>query len=370
MNKVKYLCVQAAVLGMRLIYGLMKRCLKVRNKVVFISRQSDKPSIDILLMRETIHVKSPDTKVVVLARQMHNKVLYLFHILRQMWHIASAKTVVLDSYCIPVSVLEHRDGLTIIQMWHSIGSMKKFGYAMLGEAEGSDPEIARILCMHKNYTWILISSFSYLKDYIEGFRTDGSNVLEIPLPRADLLRDEAFIRKRREEIKQKHFYFQNKINIVYAPTFRKQPTEQDQESIRELIDRVDFRKYNLIYKPHPVSTLEVHDPRVIVSDMNNIDMLAVADVVITDYSSIIYEAGLVGRPVYLYAYDWETYKEKRFFNLDLEKDVPALFTPSAAEILNAIERQEFDHEGFQAFTKKNVHLPASCRQAMYELMKL
>ncbi len=370
MKRIIYLCVQAAVLGMRLIYGLMKRCLKVRNKVVFISRQSDRPSIDILLMRETIREKSPETKVVILSRQMHNKILYAFHILRQMAHIASAKTVVLDSYCIPVSVLKHRPGLTIIQMWHSIGSMKKFGYAMLGEEEGSDPEIARILCMHRNYTWILISSFEYLQDYIEGFHTDGSNVLEIPLPRADLLRDEAFIQRRREEIKQKQYYYQNKINIVYAPTFRKQPTEQDQESIKKLIDRVDFRKYNLIYKPHPVSTLEVHDPRVIVSHMNNIDMLAVADVVITDYSSIIYEAGLVGRPVYLYTYDWETYKEKRFFNLDLEQDVPALFTPSADEILNAIERQEFDSKAFRAFTKKNVHLPASCRQTMYELMNL
>jgi hypothetical protein len=43
---------------------------------------------------------------------------------------------------------------------------------------------------------------NYLKDYIEGFHTDGSNVLEIPLPRADLLRSREFIQKRRDEIKQ------------------------------------------------------------------------------------------------------------------------------------------------------------------------
>ena len=370
MKKIKYLCVRIAVMGMKVIYSLMKRCLKVKNKVVFISRQSDKPSIDILLMRETIKEKSPDTKVVILARQMHQPILYIFHILKQMFHIASAKTVVLDSYCIPISVLKHREELVVIQMWHSIGSMKQFGYAMLGEKEGSDPEIAKILCMHQNYTWILISSMNYLKDYIEGFRTDGSNVLEIPLPRADLLRSEAFIKKRREEVKKHAPWFQDKINIVYAPTFRKEPSEQDAESIRKLIDQVDFKKYNLIYKPHPVSTLEVHDPRVIVSAMNNIDMLAMADVLITDYSSIIYEAGLVGRPVYLYAYDWEAYKEKRFFNLDLEKDVPALFTASPEEIMQAIERKEFDAAAFRAFTEKNVHLPVSCRQAMFELMNL
>ena len=224
--------------------------------------------------------------------------------------------------------------------------------------------------MHKNYTWILISSMNYLKDYIEGFQTDGSNVLEIPLPRADLLNSKSFIERRREEVKQHAPWLKDKINILYAPTFRKQPTEQDTESIKQLISQIDFKKYNLIYKPHPVSTLKIHDPRVIVSSMNNIDALAVADVLITDYSSIIYEAGLVGRPVYLYTYDWETYKEKRFFNLDLEKEVPALFTPSAEAIMRAIDEKQFDASAFRAFTEKNVHLPDSCRQALYALLNL
>ena len=38
------------------------------------------------------------------------------------------------------------------------------------------------------------------------------------------------------------------------------------------------------------------------------DALFAADVIISDYSTVIYEAGLLGIPVYLYAYDWDTYR--------------------------------------------------------------
>ena len=202
MNKLLYLAVFLAIRVMRALY-LPFRLLPVRNKITMISRQSDTPSIDMKLLQKAIQDRRPDYQVVILAKQLHNPVIYLIQIFRQMYHIATSRAVILDSYCIPISVLHHRKGLIVIQMWHSIGSMKKFGYAMLGKEEGSDPKLASLMCMHRNYTYVLISSFSYLKDYIEGFRISEDKVLQIPLPRADLLTDKAYLTARRKEIIKK-----------------------------------------------------------------------------------------------------------------------------------------------------------------------
>ena len=75
---------------------------------------------------------------------------------------------------------------------------------------------------------------------------------------------------------------------------------------------------------------------------------------ITDYSTVMYEAGLMDIPVYLYAYDWDTYHEKRSFNIDLARDVPALFTNDATAIMTAIELGRFDSKAFAQFTESNI----------------
>ena len=370
MNKLLYLAVFLAIRVMRALY-LPFRLLPVRNKITMISRQSDTPSIDMKLLQKAIQDRRPDYQVVILAKQLHNPVIYLIQIFRQMYHIATSRAVILDSYCIPISVLHHRKGLIVIQMWHSIGSMKKFGYVMLGKEEGSDPKLASLMCMHRNYTYVLISSFSYLKDYIEGFRISEDKVLQIPLPRADLLTDKAYLTARRKEIIKKAPWIDKKKNILYCPTFRKTPSPEDEKKIQELIHAIDFKHYNLIYKPHSVSTLKIKDMRVITTEMDNIDALSIADYMVTDYSSIMYEAGLAGVPVYMYTYDWDQYKTKRAFNLDLERDVPALFTADAEEIFRAIQEDRFDRKAFEAFTMKNCVIPEpSCIEQILRLMDL
>ncbi|MFR3386223.1 MAG: CDP-glycerol glycerophosphotransferase family protein [Lachnospiraceae bacterium] len=71
---------------------------------------------------------------------------------------ATSKVVILDGYCILASVLNHKKDLRIVQMWHAMGALKKFGYAALGNEEGKNPEISKILQMHRNYDYVICSS--------------------------------------------------------------------------------------------------------------------------------------------------------------------------------------------------------------------
>ena len=98
--------------------------------------------------------------------------------------------------------------------------------------------------------------------------------------------------------------------------------------------------------------------------------MAVADYVISDYSSVIYEAGLAEKPVYLYAYDWQNYSEKRALNLRIEKEVPTIFTQNPEEIIQAIESGSFHDDEFKEFIDKNVTMPdGRCTDKIIELLK-
>ncbi len=361
-------CIVAAMKG---VYCILK-LLPVQKKAVFISRQTDETPVDFRLIIEELESRKCGWKTVVLAKRLRKSaagiVGYGFHTLRQMYHIATARVVLVDGYCIPVSVLSHKENLKIIQIWHAMGCMKKFGYAMIGEEEGSSEDVARIMKMHRNYDYALISSYSFVRDYIEGFRIEREKIVQIPLPKADLLISEEYLRNQRDKLTGKHHVLAEKRNILYCPTFRKDETTAG-EGIRRLIDEIDFGRYNLIYNPHPNSRVEVNDPRVMILPYPTMELLAVADCVISDYSSVIYEAGLAKKPVYLYGYDWKEYSRKRAFNLDITKDVPTLFTDNPGEILKAIDDDDFDHERFSEFIDRNVVMPeGGCTSAIADLI--
>ena len=357
-----------AVAGMKFLYFFI-RLFPVRNKVVMISRQSDEPSVDMLLIQKRLEERMPDCRSVILSKKL-NGPGYVFHIIRQMYHIATSHTVILDYYCIPICVLNHKKSLTVIQMWHSIGQMKCFGYAMLDMPEGKSHELAEVMRLHRNYDYMLLSSYAYLSDYISGFHARPEQVLQIPLPRADLLSDPAYMARERETFLEENHCDKNKKTILYCPTFRKSAVYDDTGKVNELINGVDFSRYNFVYKPHNVSDLKIDDSRVITVSGSEIGALAAADYVISDYSSIIYEAGICDKTVYLYAYDWEEYRTRRKLYIDLETEVPTIFTGDPEEILSAIREDRFDHDAFRRFTDKYVVMPEpSCTDAIIDLIR-
>ena len=60
------------------------------------------------------------------------KVGYALHLLVEMYHAATSRVLVVDGYSIVASAMSHSTGLTVVQMWHALGSLKKFGLSILG----------------------------------------------------------------------------------------------------------------------------------------------------------------------------------------------------------------------------------------------
>lgn len=351
-NIVIFLCIY----GMKFLYFFIK-IFKTRNKITFISRQGNQNSIDFELVQKELRRLDKEVDIVVLNRRFRDtdslfiKIKYCFHILVQMYHIATSKVVVLESYCMPISILKHKKSLKVVQMWHALGSLKKFGYSIVDRKEGSS--LVHIAKMHKNYDIILTSSLEARKNFAEAFQYTLRSFAIIPLPRVDYLMDRSIQNKLSEKIREEYPILNNKKNIVYAPTFRK--NGEDIEKIMELISCIDYRKYNLILKLHPLTKIEIKDKNPLYDKKYpTIDWLNIADIVITDYSAIVYEAALLNKKIILYAYDLGNYEINRDFYLNYRKDMVGILAPTTKDIVQALEMKGHDRERTEIFSKKYV----------------
>ena len=86
------------------------------------------------------------------------------------------------------------------------------------------------------------------------------------------------------------------------------------------------------------------------------DFMSVADFVVTDYSSVIYEALLKNLPVYIYCFDSDKYIDERGFYIDFWRDIPALYSKNAKGICDFISGSaRASAEKVEAFKKDYVN---------------
>lgn len=348
------------------IFYFFIKFLPVKNRITFISRQADSCGVDFKMLIEGLEEAYPQYEVLALTRTLSSKpaelIKYGFHMLRQMVCCATSRVVVLDSYCIVVSVLKHKRNLKVLQLWHALGAFKKFGYSVLDKGEGSSRAIARAMKMHYHYDYAVVSGPKCVCSFAEAFHMERKNMIPIGLPRMDYLLDEEAGRRVLRQVLAVYPQLDNgKKNILYAPTFRKEDGEDAIGSaMRRIVDATDFSRFNLIIKTHSGHERIYVDGR----DGQNkckgkqfvgMDFLKMADYVISDYSSIIFEASLVRKPLYLYCFDCDTYLNDRGFYLDYFKDIPAVISRDAAEIMEKIGRDErVDMELVDEFARKYV----------------
>lgn len=313
--------------------------------------------MDFTLLQQEIKRLHPEYKIVTLCRFMKPgipaKLRYCFHMLRQMYHLATAETVILDSYAILVSILRHKKTLLVIQMWHSVGTMKKFGYSILDMPEGSSSKIAHAMGMHKNYDYILCAGEGYRTHLAEGFNYPEEKIVILPLPRVEQLNDTDFWQKKRASMCAKYPALEARKNILYVPTFRKSPSEKaDFEKAADLL-RKAFRpyeaQYNLIMKPHPLSNIPSD-----YEEYSSFDLIAVADFVISDYSCVIYEAAIRHIPLYFYTYDYESYTASRAIYMDYPNEIPSKMHSDPAALMADLTSGSYDMERHEAFLRKYV----------------
>ena len=240
-SKCTELAIRVGVILTNFIY-LFFKLLPTQNKVSFISRLDDNTPLDFSLIINALRKRRSSIKIEVLTKPLDYglvaKIVYAPHILRQMYHIATSKVVVIDSYCIPICILRHKKSLRVIQLWHGLGSFKKFAHSILGKRESitnhvslNAKKLAKLMHMHENYNLMIASNKTSAKHFAEAFNYSPDKVEVISLPRVDFLTDAAKVKSIRKRIISAHPELKAKKNILYAPTFRR--SEHDFRQIQK-----------------------------------------------------------------------------------------------------------------------------------------
>lgn len=344
---------------LRVIYFFLKLLPTNQKKIVLITRQSNTKSLDFILIEEEVAKNYPDYKVVSITKKLDKNLLsaisYYFNMYKQMYHLATSKTCLVDTYVIPVSILKHKKNLLIIQLNHGIGNIKKFAYQTLDKESGKGIKMAKLMNMHCNYDYVISTSEETSKFYAEAYNMDISKMINAGPPKIDYILN---ISSKKEEVLNKYPDIKSKPVILYVSTFR---TYED-DYLDKLIENLPLDKYNVIMHLHPV-IYSLHpelDEKINIEgiyrckDIPTVDLLSVADYAITDFSSFIFESAILEIPTYLYVPDYDKYVEKNGLNVDLLKELPDYAFKDAKEMFKNIEKNKYDKKVLRSFREKYV----------------
>lgn len=356
----KRFLMMVAVVLLKVIY-IPFRTMSIQNKISFISRQDDNPSEDIRMLVDYINKYHPETECIVLARRLEGagKLSYALHMLTQMRAVATSRVVVLDGYCIVASALRHKEETKIVQMWHALAAIKKFGYQTIDKPAGRSSDTARIMCMHRNYDYVISPGAETGKLLCQAFDVTEEKLQYYALPRVDriLQKDEKFA----DRVRLEYAIPANTRIALYAPTFRR-GAKIDTEAITRAFNSSGYR---LVIKLHPV--FDKGDPN---ADhrYSSYEWMKVCDCVITDYSALGVEAALTGKPVYFYVPDIDDYDKEVGLNINPEREMPQATARSIEDLL-ALLKKDYDYRAERLFAQKYVSTPTdNCTERLGEYL--
>ncbi len=342
--------------GLLRLVNLLFKPLALREKVAIISRQSDTPTLDIQMLDQCLQEQGVQTVVLAktLKKSLKGVVSYSVQMLVQMYHIATSKVVVLDGYCILVSVLPKKKGQKVVQMWHALGAIKKFGWQNTDNPDGHGRAFSEAMKMHRNYDYILTPSRITGQFFAEAFRVSQDKLVYYGLPRID------FIRKNDEETRhaiERHYpKVAEKTNVLYVPTFRKNA----ELSLEKLIAGFDFDRFNLIIKKHFLDRGDYSWAEkvgaIFDTQYTSLEWLRICPKIVTDYSAMAFEAAVLDRELYIYQPDVSTYAENVGLNVDLSREAIGEYVCRAEEQLFEKLSRPYDRDAIVAFREKYLEI--------------
>lgn len=200
----------------------------------------------------------------------------------------------------------------------------------------------------------------------------------VGLPRNDELFN--VTKKEINEIKMKLDLPLNKKIILYAPTFREYDVDKDGCFVAPPINLKKWKEklsneYIVLFRAHyevnNVLGIKNNEFMRNMSDYNTLnDLLKISDILITDYSGILFDYSILKRPIYNYAYDLEKYTEKRGLYLDINKEMPNKIFTDEDELLDEICNCDFkkQQEKTEKFMKKYVSCGGDSRKYIDSLI--
>jgi CDP-ribitol ribitolphosphotransferase len=284
----------------------------------------------------------------------------VFRIALRSYRVASSRLVIVDDYFFPIYPVKKRPGVTIVQVWHACGAFKRFGRATLEAEWGADQIFLKWVPIHSNYDLTLVSSASIAPIYAEAFGQSTETIsAAFGIPRTDVLlpspRRDAAERAVRERLGLRD----GRTTILYAPTFR--GADLKEAVAPELLDiaalhRALGSEYRLILRLHSFVKSAMRIPPEVgdfvvdaSAEPDANEVLLAGDILVSDYSSIIFEYALLNRPMAFLAPDLAAYERERGFFFDYRTGVPGPVMEETEQLARWIQAKQFDLQRVRTF---------------------
>lgn len=267
------------------------------------------------------------------------------------FRMATSSHIFLNDNFLPLGYMKLSDKTKVVQLWHGMGSFKKFG----GSSETDSAVLKELEAATQNTDHILASSKNIRDNYAEAFIAPKEKVICIGCPQVDYFFREHDIAAWKEELSEQYPEMKGKKLVLYAPTFRGE--EEHDKKLLEAFDFDAFQKelgedYFLMVRLHPqIQSAKVPETVANMTDYPNVrKLLCMTDILIADYSSIAVEYSLLNRPIILYAFDKDWYLSKdRGFYFDYEKTAPGPIVENMQDLIDCMKNEQWDLKKVESF---------------------
>ncbi|WP_225631719.1 bifunctional glycosyltransferase/CDP-glycerol:glycerophosphate glycerophosphotransferase [Streptomyces solaniscabiei] len=242
---------------------------------------------------------------------------------------------------------QKRDGQIVVQTWHGT-PLKKIGHDIESIHFADQRYLERVEKEVQNWD-MLVSPNSFSTPILKRAFGFPGEMVESGYPRNDILRLPG-TEEREREIRHRIGLPEGKRVVMYAPTWRDdQYYAPGKYKLDFRIDLADARArlgddHVLMVRRHP----NVVDPVpgagdgfvFDVSDYPDMaDLSLITDVMITDYSSLMFDYVNTGRPILFFTYDLDHYRDTlRGFYFDFAGSAPGPLLDSSEDLVSAIQQ--------------------------------
>ncbi|RBP65420.1 CDP-glycerol glycerophosphotransferase [Brevibacterium sanguinis] len=293
------------------------------------------------VIADELRRRRPDLRVVWSAEQGQNWAMGRDDIVvrhtEDYYRTLARAAYIIDNQGLPDGFVK-QPGQVYVQTWHGI-PIKKMGFDEASIAYASE-ESKRNFARKVGYWDFLTIPSNYFEEvFVPAFGFSGKRLPQ-GSPRNDALvgrSDTTAVAKTRLDLDL------NRATVLYAPTFRTPGTASIELELDELVEALG-EDVQILLRPHYLNRIRVpHYLRANVVDVSGLDdtsqVLLASDVLVSDYSSIIFDYLTLDRPVILYAYDLDDYMSAaRGTYFDLREERPGPIVADQDELVRAIRK--------------------------------
>lgn len=318
-----------------------------KHRVIFITLTSDYLRDDFKLISQ--YLKNRDSTVelkYILTRFKKNIIgdlQYFFNCLKQIFLINSSSVVIINDNNYVISNFKRKE-VQVVQIWHACGAVKRFGN-----------EIDRQYVI-KNYDYVISGSKFWQNIYARSFGVNKFQVIPLGIARTDILCNKTWLKNTSDKLYKKYPNIKEKYIILYVPTFRGNIIDgvcYENPRLEKVLDRLP-KDTVILYRMHPLLydiSLGENDRIINVTTEELYELYSVADCLVTDYSSVVFDFSLLNKKMVLYVPDFEQYNIERGLNMSLT-DIPGEICKNQDELIEALTNREYSVKKVIEFRRK------------------